>query len=98
MGRADADGTIKALAFEAESLTLSVSVDVGERYQLQCSTNIVIGAWENIGTAVQATTTETNLIVNASAKACSFRVVMLDDPIGPTGGPPTSPPPMPTGY
>lgn len=94
-----ADGTITEIKAENSDLKLKTRMVMGNKYQLQCSTNLVAGSWENIGEQITAEKTETNLIVGTEAKSCWFRVVeekvQLAGPTTPYSPPAAVPPRTP---
>ena len=46
-----ADGTITEIRPEESALNLTVRTSLGEQYQLQGTTNLSAGVWEDIGEA-----------------------------------------------
>ena len=93
--KAVADGTITEVRPQRDELRLNVRTFAGEHYQLQYSTNLVSGIWENLREPFLAEGGSTNLLVSTGADCCWFRVVEnSSEPRIPTG-PPGPPPPPP---
>ncbi|QBG48790.1 hypothetical protein EGM51_15790 [Verrucomicrobia bacterium S94] len=92
-----ANGTITEVKPVQAGLELKTWTVIGNRYQLQCSTNLVEGGWTDLGSQITAVKTATNLSVNAEADHCWFRVVEEQaDAAGPTS-PPKPPARVPSG-
>lgn len=87
-----ADGTIMKVNREEAGLDLKTWTVIGNKYQLQCSTNLVSGTWENVGGEFTADVTSTNLNVETGAKSCWFRVVERKVAHLQPTSPPTPPP------
>lgn len=86
-----ASGKIMRIEKETAQLELKTWLIVGNKYQLQCSTNLVSGIWTDVGEQFTAGLTSTNLTVEAEAARCWFRVVQEKG----TQEGPTSPPEAP---
>lgn len=85
-----ADGSITEINAENSNLKLKAWTVMGNKYQLQCSTNLVSGTWQNISEEFTAERTTTNLTVGTEANSCWFRV--LEEPVQ-IAGPRTPPAP-----
>lgn len=104
-----ADGTIMKVMKKEAGLDLKTWTVIGNKYQLQCTTNLVSGAWEDVGAEFTADLTTTNLAVETEAPNCWFRVVEQKvariQPTSPPNPPPSEfpkppsmpPPPPPAG-
>lgn len=102
-----ADGTIMKVKKVERKLDLKTWTVIGNKYQLQCTTNLTSGVWEDVGVEFTADLTTTNLAVNTEADSCWFRVVEKKvahaAPTSPPNPPPSSfprppstpPPPRP---
>ncbi|MDZ8118741.1 hypothetical protein [Pontiella agarivorans] len=83
-----ADGTITEVNVVKSGLELKTWMVIGNKYQLQCSTNLVEGSWEDLGEQINAVMTVSNLYVHTEAEQCWFRVVEEQgDAAGPTSPP-----------
>ena len=86
-------GKIMTVERENAKLKLKTWMVIGHKYQLQCSTDITSGNWQNVGDEITADLTSTNLVVGTEAKSCWFRVVEKKTvQSGPTS--PPEPPPL----
>lgn len=94
-----ADGTITQITAHDGQLDLTIRITPGEDYDLQCTTNLTSGIWQDISSLYSASLSETNVTLDIEADHCWFRVVegTTVEPIPPSSPPPppTSPPSMP---
>lgn len=70
-----ADGTITEVKPENYNLKLKVWTVQGNKYRLQCATNLAGGGWTDIAGQFTAELTKNNMTVGTEAKSRWFRVV-----------------------
>lgn len=91
-----ADGTITQITVRDGQLDLTIQITPGEDYDLQCTTNLTSGIWQDIDSLYSESLSETNLTLDIDADHCWYRVVeqTTAEPIPPSPPslPPTSPP------
>jgi hypothetical protein len=76
---------------------LTISTTPGDRYVLQCNTNLAEEEWVDYGEIFEATDSSTVKTVDIAASSCFFRVVQASSVSipGVSGGPPGAPPETP---
>jgi hypothetical protein len=87
-----AEGEIIDFCVSLGSAELTFASVVGERYQVQCCTNLAENVWSDVGYEVDAVATSTVESADASSASCFFRVIEASEPaVGIIGGPPDVP-------
>lgn len=69
----------------AQSAALTFATMPGERYQVQCSTNLFENQWIDLGDEVEASAESTGQSVDVSGAVCFFRVVKAPDAASASG-------------
>jgi len=91
-----ASGKVLEIKTEESEINLKTWMVVGNKYQLQCTTNLASGAWTDVGQQITADQATSNLTAGAEAKACWFRVVEETMEIEGPRTPPTPPSEVPS--
>jgi len=88
-----ATGEITSIKPEEHRVKLAIKTDPNDTYQIQCTTNLVSGTWEDVGFKVIGNASASTNTVRIAADSCMYRVVKVGQYTGSTPTPPTSAPP-----
>lgn len=76
------------ISHSGTTLTLTWTAGAGSSYQVQYKTDLISGAWSNLGAPVVATGATASLVTTAGPdNARFFRVALLPSPVAPPPGP-----------
>ncbi len=90
-----ASGRISDIRIRGSEVVMDIETTPGVYYQMQCSSNLVAGTWEDVGTMFAAVSNTTTKAFSQDVSVCYLRVIEMDATAPATEPPPPPPPPPP---